>query len=37
MARKIQRVFRAVVADPEYQMCKRRLLREYDELTYRFS
>ena len=37
MAKKIQRVFRAVVANPEYQMCKRRLLREYDELTYRFS
>ena len=33
MAKKIQRVFRAVVANPEYQMCKRRLLREYDELN----
>jgi hypothetical protein len=32
MAKKIQRVFRAVVADPEYDMCKRRLLREYEEL-----
>ena len=37
MAKKIQRVFRAVVANPEYQMCKRRLLREYDDLIYRFS
>ena len=34
MARKIQRAFRDVMANPEYQMCKRRLLREYDELMY---
>lgn len=32
MARRIQRAFRTVVADPQYSMCRRRLLREFVEL-----
>lgn len=33
MAKKIQRVFRCAVANPEYKMCKRRLQRECDDLN----